>query len=201
LGPPLGDRPPADDQAGAGRDAVPGGAPPPSGSLQTVDDHTVWEEARRDLERAQAPVRDVLRQAAVEAGLDNFPPALPGIVEALGVGKAPGRARQDLRQEGSSRLDWRRLLRRYVGQVRKVRPVYNRPPRRFPELVGVVPGQRRQAARPKILAILDTSGSITTELLVLINAELARLARDFTVKGVECDAALQRVYDYQPVTE
>ncbi|MEJ7637188.1 MAG: VWA-like domain-containing protein [Singulisphaera sp.] len=90
--------------------------------------------------------------------------------------------------------DWRALLRRHVGQALELRPVFNRPPRRVPDLVGVLPGRRRQAARPRILAVIDTSGSVTDDLLERIDAELARLSKQFAVTVVECDSAIRRVY-------
>src|SRR5262249_5735818 len=74
-----------------------------------------------------------------------------------------------------------------------------RPPRRFPALVGVVPGRALTPTKPRVLAVLDTSGSITRRLLALINGELARLARHFAVTVVECDARVQRVYPYRPL--
>jgi len=171
------------------------------GRLQTVDDHSPWQEARRDPQRSQAAIRDVIRQAALEVGHDKIPPELLEKIAVFGIGRRPGQSQQDVECERGGRLDWRRLLRRHVGQVLEVRPVFNRPPRRFPELVGVVPGHSRQATRPKIMAVIDTSGSIGMELLELISGELARLARHFTVKVVECDAAIQRVYNYRPIKE
>ena len=96
-------------------------------------------------------------------------------------------------------LDWRHLLRRYVGQLFQVRPVFNRPPRRFPSLVGIIPGKRRESERPKIMAVIDTSASITPELLQQIDAELAGLARHYTVTVVECDAMIHAVYAYRAI--
>ena len=75
--------------------------------------------------------------------------------------------------------------------------MFNRPPRRFPELVGILPGRRRQAARPRVMAVIDTCGSMTDELLERVDAELAWMARQFAVTVVECDAAIRRVYRYR----
>lgn len=49
------------------------------------------------------------------------------------------------------------------------------------------------------MAVIDTSGSITPYLIESINAELVRLARDYPVVVVECDAAIKAVYNYRPV--
>lgn len=75
----------------------------------------------------------------------------------------------------------------------------SRPPRRFPDLVGIVPGKHRRGEPPKIMAVVDTSGSITPELLELIDAELRLLARHYAVVVVECDAEIHAVYDYRPL--
>jgi len=48
--------------------------------------------------------------------------------------------------------------------------------------------------RPKVTAVIDTSGSITPALLEQVGAELARLAADFAVTVVECDAAVHAVF-------
>jgi predicted metal-dependent peptidase len=51
------------------------------------------------------------------------------------------------------------------------------------------------------MAVIDTSGSITPELLELINAELASLAGDYRVTVVECDVKIHRVYPYRKIRE
>jgi predicted metal-dependent peptidase len=93
--------------------------------------------------------------------------------------------------------DWRRLLRRYLVRALERRPVLSRPPRRFPELVGQVPGQAWRAGRPRVLAALDTSGSIAAATLAQIGGELARLGCVAEVVVVECDAQIQAVYPYR----
>ena len=88
-----------------------------------------------------------------------------------------------------------------MGQILQSRTVYSRPSRRFPDMVGIVPGKRRQGERPRVMAVIDTSGSITPQLLELISAELGMLARHHAVLVVECDAKVQKVYDYDsPLT-
>lgn len=164
-----------------------------------MDDHSVWQEAHENREQAAAAVRAVIHDAIIEAGLENVPEYLHEALSALGVGQLPGDGESKLGGHGSGQLDWIRVLRRYVGQHVVVQPDFTRPPRRFPELVGIVPGRRRRGARPSIMAAIDTSGSITDELLELINAELARLAGAYQVMVVECDARIQRVYPYRPI--
>ena len=165
----------------------------------TVDDHRVWQEARKDINGAKAAIENVIGEAALEVGMDKVPEQFKGVVKNAPVGDTPGEGQYELRGDEQGQLDWRQLLRRYAGQLFQVRPVFNRPPRRFPELVGIVPGKRRRSDRPKIMAVIDTSGSITPELLELIDAELAGLARHHEVKVVECDCEIHAVYDYRPL--
>jgi predicted metal-dependent peptidase len=178
--------------ARAGRQRPPG---------RTIDDHSVWGEARRDPDRARQSIREVIQEALLEVGAGRLPDDLEPAVRDLGIGCNPGIGRLDLQGGEQGRIDWRLLLRRYVGRDLEERPVFTRPPRRFPELLGILPGRRRQAARPHILAVLDTSGSMTDRLLEQVDAELARLARRFTVVVVECDAAIQRVYPYRKLVD
>jgi predicted metal-dependent peptidase len=162
-----------------------------------LDDHAVWAEARDDPDRSRQAIREAVEEAALEAGPDRVPECLASAVEALGVGLTPGSDWFRARGRGRGELDWRRQLRRYTGRALEERPVFNRPPRRFPELVGILPGRRRQATRPRIMAVIDTSGSMSDALLEQVDAELARLGRRSEVLVVECDAAIHGVYRHR----
>lgn len=171
-------------------------------TLKTIDAHWVWAEARQDSQRSKDVIRDAIQQAALEVGPDQIPEALKDVCPDLDImdfGSTPSRAERVMGKDKTGCLDWRRQLRRYAGEVAEVRPVFNRPPRRFPKLAGILPGRRRQHAKPKIMAVIDTSGSITDDLLQIIDGELARLAKGYTVKVVECDAMIHAVYDYKPI--
>jgi len=81
------------------------------------------------------------------------------------------------------------------------RPAFGRPPRRYPHLAGIVPGQARRRLRPVVLAAVDTSGSLTDAMLADISAELGVMARNFVVTVVECDTVIHAVYRYsEPIT-
>lgn len=163
---------------------------------RTVDDHGVWAEARREPGRSKHAIREVIEQALFAVGRDGLPAGLHEAVEALGVGTKPGQDEERIDTHRRGRLDWRRLLRRHVGRALEIRPMFHRPPRRFPELAGILPARGRRSARAAIMAIIDTSGSITPDLLKLIAAELAGLARRYRVTVVECDATVHRVYRF-----
>jgi len=163
----------------------------------TLDDHSVWTEARGDLDWSLEVVRELVREALLQVGPDRPLDHLKSALTGLGIGRATAEGRYGLQGRGLGHLDWRRQLRRHAGRVLEERPVFNRPPRRFPDLVGILPGRRRRPARPRVMAVIDTSGSMSVSLLEQVNAELTRLARQSTVFVVECDAAVRRVYPHR----
>jgi predicted metal-dependent peptidase len=154
-----------------------------------IDDHSIWGDLSDDTKQA---IADLMQQAALEAGgmpVELLRACRMAGTETLGnvsvlVGDRPGC------------LDWRQLLRRYTGRILQPGPTFTRPPRRFPDLVGVWPGQKRVDSRASVVAIIDTSGSITDEILEQIDGELYRLSRSHTVQVVECDCVVHRVYRY-----
>ena len=167
------------------------------------DDHSRWREV---LERGS--LAGNLMDVALQEILDNHSGSLSpeesadlehacrawGLEAGASVSELP-------RRNSEARVDWRILLRRYVGSELASRPSYARPPRRFPPtLLGIVPGTARSCAKPTILAIIDTSGSMSDEQLADISNELRLLTREHRVTVVECDAKIQRVYRYRPIT-
>jgi predicted metal-dependent peptidase len=183
---------PASHRAGQGRSSGPS-------HLHTVDDHSSWAQARQDLARSQAAIRGIIQLAALQVGMDNIPPDLYESLAHFGIGSKAGSCMHEVQGDMHGRLNWRRVLDRYVGQALEMRPTFARPPRRFPDLIGVLPAWRRQAAKPNIMAIIDTSSSISAPLLEQVSGELAALARHFTVTIAECDSAVQRVYACRPL--
>ncbi|HEY7328621.1 MAG TPA: VWA-like domain-containing protein [Gemmataceae bacterium] len=167
----------------------------PTQVVRTIDDHDVWQGGGQAQEEALA---QLIEDAATEAG--GMPQELRDALHGLGIGSVAGDDAEAI-ERGKGHIDWRQQLGRYVGQVLETRPVFNRPPRRFPDLVGILPGRRRQVATPKVMAVIDTSGSITPQLLTQIDGELSMLATHFEVLVVECDCAIQRSYTYRRLTD
>jgi predicted metal-dependent peptidase len=164
---------------------------PETEAVDTLDNHEPWHGASN----GQA-VRQAIEDAIALAGSENVPEDLRELLAAQGIGHRSGSQRESVSRGRHGSLDWRILLRRYIGQELEVRPTYARPSRRFPELVGIVPGKARQASKPKILSVIDTSASMTRELLTLIDGELHRLAKHNEALIVECDRNIRRVYAY-----
>jgi len=91
-------------------------------------------------------------------------------------------------------IAWSRLLRHLLPMRRLVRPTYLRPSRRFPSRLGELPGRVRRQARPQLLIGLDTSASMSADVLGACAAELPRLRSLADVTIAEVDAAVHRVY-------
>ncbi len=98
-------------------------------------------------------------------------------------------------RRASSPVHWRAILDRLVVPRRSC--TWQRPNRRFPDRVGVIPGRRRQRPRPTLLAAIDTSGSMTPDVLTRIVRELRSLSRHADLTVVECDDAIRRVYPFR----
>jgi predicted metal-dependent peptidase len=169
---------------------------PPNGQAGP-DDHSRWGELRNEA----AAVKAQLLAAAAQAAADLREPtaeeqALIERIERL-CGSQPGKIISELScgAHGGS-VNWRTLLRRYVGAELEPEYSYFFPSRRFPELTGIVPGKKRSPQKPRIMAVIDTSGSMTDEILAEVSKELTRLARTSVVHVVECDAEIQRTYRY-----
>jgi predicted metal-dependent peptidase len=188
----------APNSARNGRNSVPSRAD--LSQLHPLDDHGLWDAARQAGPLGRMVVRVRVRAAVRElspAQWQGLAPPLRARLRDFCAGEVPGGHTETISSTGRGRLDWRRALRHYLREATEVRPVFTRPPRRWPELIGMTPGQLHRPSRGSVMAVLDTSGSITTPLLAVIADELDRLARTHTVTVVECDAAVRAVYPYR----
>ena len=203
---------------GTGPGSQPGGNPrlasqPTSNGVRTTDDHSIWAEVLENKERAERaakmdiavtwdsltpeerdkveePFAEIAEAAAEESGFEAEP--------AFGIGNEAGEEAEAL-HGGEGHVPWQVVLRRHVGRILERRPVFGRVPRRFPDMAGIVPGKGRFAQKPKVMAVIDTSGSMTVAMLEAISAELGLMAKHYDVEVVECDAQIQRVYPYRPI--
>ncbi|MGO8745251.1 MAG: VWA-like domain-containing protein [Thermoguttaceae bacterium] len=164
-----------------------------------LDDHSVWQTAREGGQRAEDAIRAAVQGAAIDVGAAGIPDYLREALQAASIGRVAGDGQFELIGQGQGKLDWRVLLRRYAGSELVAQPDFLRPSRRFPSLVGIIPGRRRRGGRPTVMAVIDTSASITPDLLEMINGELIRLAHEHRVTVVECDAEIQRVYPFKAI--
>jgi predicted metal-dependent peptidase len=168
-----------------------------SASVMPLDDHGVWVHARQNKALSTMAVSVAVHKARQQLTADQLNALPAGVrqqIDNVAAGKNAGAASDHVSDAGNSTISWRRELRRFEGRVLEIRPVFNRPPRRFPVLVGIIPAQGRRCAKPRVMAVIDTSGSMDTATLSDICLELDRLGRLSEVTVVECDAKIQAVY-------
>ncbi len=77
-------------------------------------------------------------------------------------------------------------------------PTLKRPNRRFPDMVGIIPGKKYLTRNHSLLVGIDTSGSMTESEFAMIEQELQwmqKTTKDITI--VECDSAIRRTYEFE----
>ena len=135
-----------------------------------MDSHSGWEElseSERDMMRGK--LREIVERAVREADSSNA------------WGHVPVSMREYLRRFVSREVDWRSLLRNFIGNCRSSTraTTMRRINRRFPY---VHPGVKK-GYRARLLIAIDQSGSVDDHSLEIVFAELASLSKivEFTV--------------------
>ena len=89
---------------------------------------------------------------------------------------------------GRATLPWKALLRILARGLLARHATRAYPNRRQPDRVGVVPGKRVRREKPVVLAVIDTSGSMSSRELDEVSAELGGLVRQHArVACIQCD--------------
>lgn len=119
------------------------------------------------------------------------------------AGRDPGNFIEELDEEPvappAARMDWKTALRLFATPQKKAHTTYSRPNRRFPRRVGEIPGRIRRpdvACPKRLMVVVDTSGSMSTQELNEIAGELRRLGRLARFTVAECDTIVHRVYPF-----
>ena len=97
-------------------------------------------------------------------------------------------------------MDWRAAIRLMLPRARVRRYTYRYPSRRAPNRLGEVPGRQRMTSRServRVLAAIDTSGSMSEPELAEIARQMVVLARLAEVTVVECNKRIQRIYPFR----
>jgi hypothetical protein len=103
--------------------------------------------------------------------------------------------------DGIAHLAWPQILHSFLRPRRIVHPSYLRPNRRFPDRIGELPGRTRSAPKPVLLIGIDTSASMTADILGRIDQEIQVLSRYSKITIAECDAAVQRIYPLRSIDQ
>lgn len=115
--------------------------------------------------------------------------SLPGALQSLLDG---------LLSERQPKLDWRRTLRIFCAASGKTRIRHS--VKRISKRYGTRPGIKIQRLQ-RLLVAIDTSGSIDQDMLETFFTEIHGISRTgATVTIVECDAEVQRHYEYRGQT-
>jgi predicted metal-dependent peptidase len=132
----------------------------------------------RDLASLPSAIRG--RLSSIVRAFGSIPPIEASIPEAV-----------------EARLPWRSLIEHLAPRLAEPERTLSRPSRRLPELAGVVPGSKRWGGEPTVLAVIDSSASVTVAMLAAISAELRALSRYARVVVCECDTEIRRTYRYR----
>jgi len=141
----------------------------------------VWKEEVDDVaKKGERPTMteeevDILKQAA-----STIPGLLPGMIQML-LPDMPAKIR------------WEQYLRHFICSLKKRSSSYQKMNKRFPDMMGIVPGRDHKAGRCNLFIGIDTSGSCCSYVPSFI-AEIKKLARYADGVCVEWDAREMDTY-------
>lgn len=169
-------------------------------NLSPLDNHEIWEHAQKNPHVGELVISTAVRQARDAMSQRDWErisrPVRDQIAVITGDANSEG-ATQLIHPERAGSINWKQLLRRFLTKTLQRRPVLHRAPRRFPELIGVVPGGSQCAARHRVMAVIDTSASMSVDMLEQIGSELRHLALYCDVTVVDCDCEIQATYPFR----
>jgi len=164
------------DDDGKGGEGEPGeGEPCDGGGHGPLDDHDGWDAiTETDRELIRGKVKQVVKEAVKECDKTNR------------WGSVSAELRSDLRRLISDQVDWRALLRAFVGRCQRADVTSTR--KRRNRKYGLVhPGSKRNYTA-NILVAVDMSGSVSDTELELLYGELGSLAKRATFTFLPFDS-------------
>lgn len=150
----------------------------------TIDDHQIWGEGNTDSEYVLEKIKQAVDRA-VEAS---------GGIEA---GNIPGDVKVLIEKLKTKTKNWKAELQRFVSRATEVitdssRKIRNR---RY----GVLYPGTKYDPKLNLVVVIDSSGSIDDVVLAQFISEIDRIHKTGAVVTIiECDAAVQQVYPYDP---
>lgn len=160
------------------------------GWLDSMDDHSGWDQVPEEIKEAVAGrLRNIVEKAVHKAD-----------AQANGWGNIPGPLRENIRKSVSKIVNWRNVLRQFVGSLERGNSTSSmkRINRRYPY---VHPGKKR-GYTAKLLIAVDQSGSVSDQLLSLFFAELSQLTKrvSVTILPFDCVVALNDITEWRKGT-
>lgn len=169
-------------------------------SLSPLDNHEIWEHAQKNPHVGRLVISTAVRHARDAMSQRDWERISRRVRDQIAVitGDAKSEGVTELiHPERAGSIHWKQLLRGFVTKTLQRRPALHRAPRRFPELIGVVPGSSQSGARHRVMAVIDTSASMSVDMLEQIGGELRHLALHCDVTVVECDCEIQATYPFR----
>lgn len=133
--------------------------------IDSFDDHDGWNGIPEDMkDLVSGKVRSIVEKAVQHA--DS---------QADGWGNMPAELRNEIRRFVSKSVDWRRVLRYFVGIMCRGHrtPTFKRINRRYPY---IAPGAKR-GYRARVAIFIDQSGSVSDENITRVFAALNTLSK------------------------
>lgn len=161
-----GDQSNQDGSSGKNGD-VPNSVKQGHGRLGNFDNHATWQTSENEKEFIRQKMHDIVRAAINEA--DN------ASNDKRGWGSIPAEMQSMLRKLVSRQVNWRAVLRQFVGTTQRVNraTTMTKLHRRYPY---ITPGTKK--SRGATLNIyIDQSGSVDDEAIALLFSELDSLAK------------------------
>lgn len=168
-------------------------------------DHSFWfagggegfGEAGPEGQGGGAELTEGLRRA-MESDLERHLLRARDHSASKGWGNLPAQIRTELEaiaQRRKPQIDWKRTLRLFASSGYRTEVVATQ--RRMSKRFGTFPGIRIRR-KQRLAVVIDTSGSIGDEVLEVFFREIHGIWKnDAEVMVVECDADVQRTYDYK----
>jgi predicted metal-dependent peptidase len=155
--------------------------------IDSMDDHSPWDDIPDDQrELVEGKVRSIIEKAVRHADQHSN-----------GWGNIPSELRQDIRRSISHIVNWRNVLRQFVGTITRGhrRTSIKRINTRYPY---IHPGVKRGYVA-KLLIAIDMSGSVDNEMLALFFSELGSLTKkvEIDILPFDCHADVKEIYTWR----
>ena len=143
--------------------------------LDSMDDHSGWDQIPEEIREAvQGRVSGIVEKAVRKAD-----------AQANGWGNIPASLREDIRRSVTHSVDWRNVLRQFVGSLERGNRTNSmkRINKRYPY---IHPGSKR-GYTAKLLIAVDQSGSVSDQMLSLFFSELDNLTKRVSITVLPFD--------------
>ena len=162
-----------------------------------MDNHDIWKSIRVNPLVGRLVISAAVHQAKAQlkpTDWQNVPTTLRDQIDHV-IHNV--QSSEVINPQGNGAVDWGRVLRQFIAKMLARRPALHRVPRRFPGMIGVVPGKSQSAVRHRVMAVIDTSASMTGCMLERIGGELSQLARECDITVVQCDCEVRAIHTFR----